>query len=90
MMMPETPTIKRLQQRLQPLSPTLLEIIDESDQHIGHAHAPVGGGSHFKIVIASHTFAGKNRLQCHRLVYAALEGLIGREIHAVQLIVEPE
>lgn len=77
--------IALMTQRLQALAPSHLEIIDESHLHVGHATAPAGGGSHFKIVIASPQFVGKSLVQCHRLVYAALGELVGREIHAVRI-----
>lgn len=70
----------------QALSPTILEIEDQSRFHAGHAGAKSGGG-HFKVTIASPQFEGKNEIACHRLVYAALDGLIGGEIHALQICV---
>jgi BolA protein len=78
-----------LRKRLvQALSPTFLEIRDESHLHVGHPGAKSGGG-HFKIIIASPQFLDKSHIACHRLVYAALEGLIGKEVHAVQICVQP-
>lgn len=78
---------KLLQERLtQALSPTFLEIQDESYLHVGHPGAKSGGG-HFKVSITSDLFLNKNQLACHRLVYAALDGLIGKEIHALQIII---
>jgi BolA protein len=74
-----------LQQRLvQVLSPTFLEITDESHLHVGHVGAKNGGG-HFKIAIASEKFRHKNALDCHRLIYAALGNLMQKEIHALQI-----
>jgi BolA protein len=76
-----------LQQRLtQALSPTFLEIEDESHLHVGHAGAKSGGG-HFKLTIASDQFLHKNTLACHKLIYAALDGLIGKEVHALQIVI---
>jgi len=78
-----------LQQRLTTaLAPTFLDIEDESHLHVGHAGAKSGGG-HFKITIASPQFLNKNPIACHRLVYAALDGLIGKEVHAVRIIIPP-
>lgn len=75
-----------MQQRLNSaLSPTFLEIEDESHLHIGHPGAKSGGG-HFKITIASAQFKDKNELACHRLVYAALGDLMDAEIHAVSIV----
>jgi BolA protein len=76
-----------LQQRLtSALSPTLLEIEDESHLHVGHPGAKSGGG-HFKVTIASPQFLHQSTLACHRLVYAALDGLIGKEVHAVNILI---
>ncbi len=66
------------------LSPTFLEIEDESHFHQGHAGAK-NGGKHIKIKISSAQFAHKNILMRHRLVYAALANFIGKEIHAVRV-----
>lgn len=64
---------------LQPLS---LEVIDEGHLHVGHAGE---GSGHFRVRIVSAAFAGKTRVQQHRMVYDALDGLIGRGIHAVAI-----
>lgn len=42
-------------------------------------------GVHFEAVVTSAEFAGKSTLQRHRLVYATLGSLMGREIHALGL-----
>jgi acid stress-induced BolA-like protein IbaG/YrbA len=42
-------------------------------------------GVHFEAVVISAEFAGKSTLQRHRLVYATLGNLMGREIHALGL-----
>lgn len=66
------------------LSPLDLQIIDESAAHAGHAGARDGGG-HFRVVIVSEVFAGKSLLQRHRLVYAAVNDLMPKEIHALSI-----
>jgi BolA family transcriptional regulator, general stress-responsive regulator len=59
----------KLKEKLQPLKAIRLEVIDDSDKHIGHAGNPDGKGeTHFTLEIVSATFAGKSRLQRHRLV----------------------
>lgn len=66
-------------------APEHLEVIDESEQHRGHAGYREGGESHFRVVIQAPVFAGKNRLARHRAVHAAIgPDLIGR-IHALAL-----
>jgi BolA protein len=58
-----------LTERLQPAS---LSVTDESHQHAGHAGWREGGETHFRIDIASEVFAGKSRVERHRLVNAAI------------------
>lgn len=64
------------------LSPLTLEVIDDSAQHIGHAGASSGAG-HYTVKIKCDAFDGKSLIECHRLVYAALDNLIPNEIHAL-------
>ena len=66
------------------LDPLALEIIDESTRHAGHAGAASGGG-HFIVQIVSQAFQGKNLIQRHRLVYAAVDDLMHTEIHALSI-----
>lgn len=66
------------------LSPTLLEVIDESHKHQGHSDYH-NDGSHFAITIASPAFANKTLLECHRLIYDALGTKVGKEIHALRI-----
>ncbi|MGH8117032.1 MAG: BolA family protein [Rhodanobacteraceae bacterium] len=63
-------------------APTALEVLDEGYLHIGH---PGEGTGHFRVRIASAAFAGKSRVQQHRMVYDALGDLIGRGIHALAI-----
>ena len=42
-------------------------------------------GQHFEAVIVSPQFAGKNMVQQHQLVYQALKGRMGNELHALAL-----
>jgi len=61
-----------------------VEVIDESHLHVGHAGAREGGG-HFRAVVVSLQFEGKAPVQRQRLVYDALEGAMGSEIHALSM-----
>lgn len=45
-------------------------------------------GVHFEAVVKSPSFAGKTTLARHRMVYATLGELMGREIHALGLKTE--
>jgi BolA protein len=74
-----------IEQRLrQALSPTLLELVDQSHEHAGHPGARSGGG-HFDVTIVSPHFTGKTLLQRHRLVYEALGEAMREEIHALSI-----
>jgi stress-induced morphogen len=42
-----------------------------------------GDGEHYKALVASPAFAGKSRVAQHQLVYAALKGRMGGELHAL-------
>jgi len=66
------------------LSPTELDIEDESHRHAGHAGARDGRG-HFRLRIVSAAFAGKSALARHRAVYAALGDLMQTDIHALAI-----
>ena len=44
-----------------------------------------GDGDHYKARIVSTAFAGLNRVKQHQLVYAALKGKMGGELHALAL-----
>lgn len=63
------------------LSPTHIEVIDESHLHAGHAGA-AGGGGHFRALLVSSHFEGLSGMARQRLVYGALGDWMGREIHA--------
>lgn len=71
----------RLHERL---AASLVEVVDESHLHAGHAGAR-GGGGHFRAVIVSERFAGLSRVKAQQLVYAALGEWMGREIHALAM-----
>lgn len=68
------------------LSPTLLQVIDESGLHAGHVGANgTGFGTHFRVRIATPEFAGRTRLARHRLVYDALQDFIDQGVHAIAI-----
>lgn len=73
-----------LQQRLAPLAPTRIELIDDSALHAGHEGAKSGGG-HYRLLIVSKAFAGKSTVSRHRLVYDALGDLMRQKIHALSI-----
>ena len=44
-----------------------------------------GDGDHYACHVLSTAFEGKNRVQQHQMVYAALQGRMGTELHALAL-----
>ena len=70
--------------RLAELEPSRLEVIDESEQHHGHAGWREGGQTHFRIRMASPAFTGLGRVERHRLVHKTLGDIVPR-IHALAL-----
>jgi BolA protein len=68
------------------LQPTVLDVMDESAAHTGHAGANGSGfGTHFRVRIASPFFTGKSRVARHRLVYDALQDFIDQGVHAIAI-----
>jgi BolA family transcriptional regulator, general stress-responsive regulator len=65
------------------LAPTRLDILDDSAKHAGHAGAREGG--HFRVQLTSAAFRGKTAIQRHRLVFAAVSGLMKTDIHALNI-----
>lgn len=65
--------------------PLALEVVDESDRHKGHAGHRPGGESHFRVRITAEAFAGKSRLQVHRMIYETLAVEIAEGVHAVAI-----
>jgi len=81
------PTPANLEAALrQALTPSQLEVIDESAAHAGHSGANAEGyGTHFRVRIASPLFEGKPRVARHRLVYDALHIFMAQGLHAVAI-----
>jgi len=67
------------------LAPTRLDLEDQSHQHIGHAGHDPRGESHFALTIESAAFAGLNRVERQRKVYAALGDLMRERVHALTI-----
>lgn len=44
-----------------------------------------GDGDHYAATVIAEEFAGKNRVQQHQMVYAALKGRMGGDLHALAL-----
>ena len=65
--------------------PEAIDVQDVSHQHAGHAGWREGGGTHFEVTMRAAVFAGKSRLQRHRLVNEVLADDLAGSIHALQL-----
>lgn len=62
-------------------NPLHLEVINESSNH----NVPEGSESHFKVVVVSPAFTGKNLLARHRLINATLSDELNGVIHALAI-----
>ena len=67
------------------LAPTVLTLVDDSEQHRGHGGYNPAGESHFSLVIESAAFAGKSRVERQRMVHAALGDLLEERVHALSI-----
>jgi BolA protein len=77
---------EKIEERLRAaFQPRVLEVVDESERHRGHAGYPEGGESHFKVTIEGDAFAGLSRIARHRAVHEALGDELMGEIHALAL-----
>lgn len=73
---------KKLQEAF---SPENLSVIDESHLHEGHAGHRPGGETHFRVVIISDAFAGKSRIDRHRMINASLATELAGPVHALAI-----
>ena len=67
------------------LSPSRIELVDDSEQHRGHGGYNPAGESHFSLTIESPAFARKNRVERQRMIYAALGDLMRERVHALSI-----
>ncbi len=68
-------------------APRVLEVVDESEAHRGHAGYREGGESHFRVTVESEAFQGLGRIAMHRAVHEAIGRELMSEIHALALTV---
>ncbi len=68
----------------QGLAPLVLEIVDDSHKHAGHAGAADGRG-HFTVKVVSERFSGLPVVRRHRLVYEAVGDMMSTDIHALSI-----
>jgi BolA family transcriptional regulator, general stress-responsive regulator len=67
------------------LAPSLIELVDDSERHRGHAGYNPSGESHFTLRIESPAFAGKARVERQRMVHKALGDLLDERVHALSI-----
>ena len=67
------------------LAPSLLEVVDESEKHMGHGGYREGGETHFHVTVVSPEFEGKSRVDRQRMVYALLAKEMAERVHALAL-----
>ncbi len=71
------------------LHPVELEVINDSHRHADHYVHPGGadhsGESHFTVRIVADVFAGRTRVQRHRLVNEALKAELAGGVHALAI-----
>jgi BolA protein len=80
--------VEQIRRRLtEALVPVELDVLDEGHKHAGHANA---GKGHYHVRIVSPAFAGVLPIRRHRMVYAALEGLMDNGIHALSIDAQAE
>lgn len=77
---------ERIRQKLEAaFQPRRLDVIDESSRHAGHAEAPSGGESHFRVVIVADAFADMTRLARQRAIHQALADELAGPVHALSI-----
>lgn len=82
------PVATEMIEKLSALNPVVLELVDESSKHAGHAGSRgfENGESHFKLDIVAECFDGLSKVKRHQLIYTMLGPEIMKEkIHALQI-----
>lgn len=69
------------------LQPQILELIDESAMHAGHAAMKglPAGETHFRLTIVAEAFAGTSRVQRQRQIYSLLAAELADGMHALAI-----
>lgn len=69
----------------QAFAPVVLEVVNDSARHRGHGGSPGTGESHFSIKVVSDRFAGKSRVERHRMVNEVLADELKGPVHALAI-----
>jgi BolA protein len=71
------------------LAPLELDVVDDSQRHAGHQMHPggvePGWETHFNVKVVSAAFAGKSRLERHRIVNTLLAAELAGGVHALSI-----
>ena len=70
---------------IEALQPIRLDVINESHLHAGHRSSPGTGESHFRVLVVSPMFAGRSRVDRHRLVNETLAEELKGKVHALAI-----
>lgn len=74
----------RIEEKLEgAFHPESLKVVDESHLHAGHAGARPEGETHFRVTLVSPAFAGKARIERHRMVNKVLADELAGPVHAL-------
>ncbi len=74
----EVPTPQEIKQRIETAIPGATAEVEDY----------TGGGDHFRATVVAEAFAGRSRIEQHKLVYAVFGAEIGGPIHALSLKTE--
>ena len=68
--------------KLQEIKSLIIEALPDAEISI---HDLVGDENHYSATIKSKVFAGKSKVEQHKMVYKALKGKMGNELHALAI-----
>ena len=67
------------------LRPSRLDVVNESHLHAGHRSSPGTGEGHFRVLIVSEAFAGKTRVERHRMINEIVVEELKGGVHALAI-----
>jgi stress-induced morphogen len=68
--------------KLQEIKSLIIEALPDAEISIQDL---AGDENHYSATIKSRTFAGKSKIEQHKMVYKALKGKMGNELHALAI-----
>lgn len=77
---------ERIERKLRAaFAPKTLIVTDDSHKHHGHSGWREGGETHFSVAVLSQAFAGKSRVERHRMVNETLAEELAGGVHALAI-----